>query len=148
VVHDIVSRFPRTCGRGSSAASIVSYLLFITHVDPLRYNLFFERFLNEGRVDPPDIDVDFPWDEREEVLRYVFKTYPGRSAMVADHVTFARRSTLRDPAKAYGLDKEEIDRLMVPLRLGKLDEIPDYLLRAAGRIKGRPHFWAPTPVGS
>jgi error-prone DNA polymerase len=147
VVHDIVSRFPRTCGRGSSAASIVSYLLFITHVDPLRYNLFFERFLNEGRVDPPDIDVDFPWDEREEVLRYVFKTYPGRSAMVADHVTFARRSTLRDPAKAYGLDKEEIDRLMVPLRLGKLDEIPDYLLRAAGRIKGRPHFLGTHPGG-
>jgi error-prone DNA polymerase len=147
VVHDIVSRFPRTCGRGSSAASIVSYLLFITHVDPLRYNLFFERFLNEGRVDPPDIDVDFPWDEREQVLRYVFETYPGRSAMVADHVTFARRSTLRDPAKAYGLDKEEIDRLMVPLRLGKLNEIPDYLLRAAGRIKGRPHFLGTHPGG-
>jgi DNA polymerase III alpha subunit len=75
VVHDIVSRCPRTCGRGSSASSIVSYLLGITHVDPLKYNLFFERFLNMGRKDPPDIDVDFPWDERDEVLDYVFTSH-------------------------------------------------------------------------
>ena len=60
VVDEIVHQAPRTCGRGSAAASIVSYCLGITHVDPIRHNLFFERFLNPGRHDPPDIDIDFP----------------------------------------------------------------------------------------
>ena len=60
VVDEIVSQAPRTCGRGSAAASIVSYCLGITHVDPIRHNLLFERFLNPGRHDPPDIDIDFP----------------------------------------------------------------------------------------
>jgi error-prone DNA polymerase len=91
VVRDIVRQAPRTCGRGSAASSIVSYLLGITHVDPLTYNLFFERFLNMDRLDPPDIDVDFPWDERGKALNYVFEKYPGSSAMVADHVCFKRR---------------------------------------------------------
>ena len=108
VVRDIVQQCPRTCGRGSAASSIVSYLLGITHVDPLRYTLFFERFLNRGRKDPPDIDVDFPWDEREKTLKYVFEKYAGRAAMVANHVTFGPRSAIRDPAKALGLPEEEI----------------------------------------
>jgi DNA polymerase III alpha subunit len=59
IVEDIVRQSPRTCGRGSAAASIVSYCLGITNVDPIRHNLMFERFLNPGRIDPPDIDVDF-----------------------------------------------------------------------------------------
>ncbi len=62
VVADITARVPRSCGRGSAAASIVSYALGITHVEPVSHNLFFERFLNPDRMDPPDIDVDFPWD--------------------------------------------------------------------------------------
>jgi DNA polymerase-3 subunit alpha/error-prone DNA polymerase len=53
---------PRTCGRGSGAASIVSYSLGITNVDPVRHQLYFERFLNPARIDPPDVDVDFAWD--------------------------------------------------------------------------------------
>jgi hypothetical protein len=69
-------------------------------VDPLAHNLFFERFLNMDRKDPPDIDVDFPWDEREKALRYVFARYPGCSAMVADHVTFGPRLCLREPPGA------------------------------------------------
>jgi error-prone DNA polymerase len=75
VVEDIVRRFPITCGRGSAAASIVSYCLMITHVEPIRHRLFFERFLNPGRKDPPDIDVDFPWDTRDDALDYVFEKY-------------------------------------------------------------------------
>ncbi|MGZ8394741.1 MAG: PHP domain-containing protein, partial [Nitrospira sp.] len=71
VVDEIVRQAPRTCGRGSAAASIVSYCLGITHVDPIRHNLLFERFLNPGRHDPPDIDVDFPWDERPAILDWV-----------------------------------------------------------------------------
>ena len=58
----------RICGRGSGAASLVAYCLEITNVCPISYNLYFERFLNPGRTDPPDIDIDFAWDERDEVL--------------------------------------------------------------------------------
>jgi len=104
VVHDIVQQSPRTCGRGSGAASLVAYCLGITHVDPLQHNLFFERFLNAGRKDPPDIDVDFAWDERDQVLDYVFRTYgEARAAMVANHVCFKARAALHEIAKVHGI---------------------------------------------
>lgn len=147
VVHDIVSRCPRTCGRGSSAASIVSYLLGITHVDPLKYNLFFERFLNRGRKDPPDIDVDFPWDERDKALKYVFTHYRGRSGMVADHVTFAHRSCVREPARAFGLQEQEIARLVRSYLHRDYDSIPSYLLKIAKRIRGMPRHLGTHPGG-
>lgn len=146
VVHDIVRRSQRTCGRGSSAASIVSYLLGITHVDPLKYNLFFERFLNMGRKDPPDIDVDFPWDEREAAFDYIFSTYRGHSAMVADHITFGPRSCIREPAKAFGIDEQEIGRMMREYRIGK-QSLPDYLERAAFRLRGMPRHIGTHPGG-
>ncbi|MGQ9560238.1 MAG: DNA polymerase III subunit alpha [Candidatus Oleimicrobiaceae bacterium] len=112
VVHDIVQQSPRTCGRGSAAASLVAYCLGITHVDPLQHHLFFERFLNMGRKDPPDIDVDFAWDERDQVLAYVFRTYgEARTAMVANHVCFKARAALHEIAKVYGLPEEEITRV-------------------------------------
>ena len=110
VVQDIVNQSKRTCGRGSAAASIVSYCLEITHVDPIAYDLFFERFLNMKRKDPPDIDVDFPWDERDEVLDYVFKKYGHhRTAMIANHVGFKARAAVREVAKVYGLPDAEIN---------------------------------------
>lgn len=110
VVQDIVHQSRRTCGRGSAAASIVSYCLEITHVDPIAHNLFFERFLNMKRKDPPDIDVDFPWDEREEVLNYVFQKYgTERTAMIANHVGFKARAAVREVAKVYGLPEAEIN---------------------------------------
>ena len=109
VVADIVRQSPRTCGRGSGAASLVSYCLYITHVDPIRHNLFFDRFLNPGRVDPPDIDVDFPWDERDDVLNYIFKKYGAQStAMIANHNGFRARAAVREVAKVYGLSDTEI----------------------------------------
>ncbi len=146
VVHDIVSRCPRTCGRGSSAASIVSYLLGITHVDPLARDLFFERFLNMGRKDPPDIDVDFPWDERETTLQYVFDTYPGRAGMVADHVTFGSRSAFREAARAYGMPEPDIGPLAEAFRLGE-SEVPGWLSSAAGRLYGMPRHLGTHPGG-
>ena len=119
VVEDIVQRFPITCGRGSAAASLVSYCLGITHVDPLKHDLFFERFLNRGRLDPPDIDVDFPWDERDQVLRYVLDTYgPEHCAMVANHVGFRARAAIREVAKVYGIPAEEIGRVSATFRHG------------------------------
>ena len=160
VVHDIVSRFPRTCGRGSSAASIVSYLLGITHVDPLKYNLFFERFLHMGRQDPPDIDVDFPWDEREQALAYVFRRYAGRAGMVADHVTFSHRSSLREAARGFGLGEKEIGHISRQWRRSRYGEvpmggegqappgdIPDYLIRAAAALRGLPRHLGTHPGG-
>src|SRR3989449_2182491 len=112
VVQEIVKRSPRTCGRGSAAASIVSYVLGITHVEPIRHDLYFERFLNRGRVDPPDIDVDFCWDERDDLLDWVFKTLgEERTAMIANHVTFRARAAVREVAKVYGLPDAEIARV-------------------------------------
>ncbi|HOC88758.1 MAG TPA: DNA polymerase III subunit alpha [bacterium] len=109
VVADAVRQAPRTCGRGSAASSLVSYCLGITHVDPIRYDLFFERFLNPGRSDPPDIDVDFPWDERDDVLNYLFRTYGrGCVAMIANHNCFKVRSAMREIAKVYGIPDSEI----------------------------------------
>ena len=109
VVHDIVQNGPTHCGRGSVANSIVSYALGITHVDPLGAGLLFERFLNPERRDPPDIDLDFPWDERDHVLAYVFRKYPNlRSAMVANHNCFRLRGALREVAKVHGRPPGEI----------------------------------------
>lgn len=119
VVEDIVRRFPLTCGRGSAAASLVSYCLGITHVDPIRHNLFFERFINEARTEPPDIDVDFAWDEREAVLDYVIAKYGmHRVAMVANHVTFQRRAAIRETAKVYGLSEAEINAVTSRISAG------------------------------
>ncbi len=119
VVADIIARSPRTCGRGSAAASLISYALGITHVDPVRYDLYFDRFLNMGRVDPPDIDVDFAWDERDEVLEHVFAKYgEDRAAMVCNHLCFRGRAAVREVAKVYGLGADEIGN--VTKRLGRI----------------------------
>lgn len=113
VVDEIVRQAPRICGRGSAAASIVSYCLGITHVDPIRHNLLFERFLNPGRHDPPDIDIDFPWDERLVILEWVFKQYGHQhAAMVANQNTLATQASLREIAKVYGLPASEIGKAL------------------------------------
>ena len=109
VVQDIVCQTKTTIGRGSAAASVVSYCLFITQVDPVRYNLQFERFIHPERVDMPDIDIDFPWDERDDIIDYVFKKYGlHRTAMVSSQVFLQPRSAVREVAKVYGLSNEEI----------------------------------------
>ncbi|MBN1625781.1 MAG: DNA polymerase III subunit alpha [Deltaproteobacteria bacterium] len=129
VVADIAEKASRSCGRGSAAASIVSYALGITDVDPIRHNLFFERFLNPGRMDPPDIDIDFAWDERERILDYIFARHGNlRTAMVANHNTYGARSAIREVAKVYGLPEQEISR--VTDRIGfnwRLKDISDDL---------------------
>ncbi len=112
VVEEIVRQAPRTCGRGSVAASIVSYCLHITHVDPIKHNLFFERFLNPGRKDPPDIDIDFPWDERDKVLKDVFQQYGKRqAAMVANQNSLGFRAAIREVAKVYGMPAQETGKV-------------------------------------
>ena len=113
VVRDVVEHSTAGgtthCGRGSVANSLVSYCLGITHVEPLAAGLLFERFLNPDRTDPPDIDLDFPWDERDAVLAYVFQRYPRpQAAMVANVNCLRQRGALREVAKVYGRPADEI----------------------------------------
>ncbi|MEJ6979994.1 DNA polymerase III subunit alpha [Pedobacter sp. P351] len=97
-------------GRGSGANSIVAYCLRITDVDPIELNLYFERFLNAQRTSPPDFDIDYSWDEREDVQDYIFKRY-GRThtALLGTMSTFKDRSVIREIGKVMGLPKAEID---------------------------------------
>ena len=109
VVRDIVKRSPRICGRGSGAASLVAYCLSITNVCPVKHNLYFERFINADRKDPPDIDVDFAWDERDDVIGSVLDEYGSRAAMVSSHILFQPRMAIRETAKVFGLTEREIN---------------------------------------
>ena len=112
VVWDVVRHASQTCGRGSAAASLVSYVLGITHVDPLKHDLFFERFLHVAREDPPDIDVDFAWDERDAIIHYLYQKYgTAHTAMVSNHVTFKARAAVREIAKCYGFCNAEINHI-------------------------------------
>jgi len=108
-VKDIVAGASRSCGRGSAAASLVAYCLGISNVDPIKHGLYFERFLNPERKDPPDIDVDFAWDERDALLEKVMARYgEARSARVCNHVSFQSRAALRETARAFGMPDSEI----------------------------------------
>ena len=98
--------------RGSAAGSLVTYCLGLSGVDPLRYGLLFERFLNLERADCPDIDLDVCWRSREEVIRHVYETHgAARVAMISTHQTFQARSAFREVAKAHGLPPGEVDNL-------------------------------------
>ncbi|MFQ6617843.1 MAG: PHP domain-containing protein, partial [Fidelibacterota bacterium] len=101
-----------TIGKGSAAGSIVSYLLDITPVDPVKYNLYFERFLNPERLDPPDIDLDICWKRRDEVLQYVYEKYgEDRVAMVCTFNCFNTKSAVREVGKALGMADSEITKI-------------------------------------
>jgi error-prone DNA polymerase len=115
-VHEIVT-FARSrgilCqGRGSAANSAVCFILGITSVDPERIDLLFERFVSRDRHEPPDIDVDFEHERREEVLQHVYGRYGrDRAAIAATVITYRARSALRDVGKALGLALDQVDRL-------------------------------------
>jgi len=106
--------------RGSAAGSLVTYLLDIANVDPIRYNLLFERFLNPERVNPPDIDIDFADDRRGDVIEYVRQKYGRESvAQIITFGTMGAKSVIRDVGRVMGLSYGECDRLakMVPTDL-------------------------------
>lgn len=114
LVHEIVrtAGVSATCGRGSGASSLVAYCLGITEVDPIAANLYFERFLGPGRLDIPDIDVDFPWDERPHALQRLFASRPsGEVALVATHVTFRRRGAFREAGRVMGVPEAQLNDL-------------------------------------
>ncbi len=122
-VHDVVDFARRRgilCqGRGSAANSAVCYALGITEVDPARMDMLFERFLSKERNEPPDIDVDFEHQRREEVIQYVYAKYGReRAALAATVVCYRPRSAVRDLGKALGLPPEKVDPELVAALIG------------------------------
>lgn len=97
-------------GRGSGANSVIAYLIGITNVDPIELDLYFERFINLYRKNPPDFDIDFSWADRDDVTAYIFKRFKN-SALVATYTTFQYRAVIRELGKVFGLPKSEIDQL-------------------------------------
>src|SRR5699024_2468106 len=118
LITDDICRYARSrdfhyVGRGSGANSIVAYCLGITDVCPMELNLYFERFLNPKRRNPPDFDIDFSWRDRDEMYAYIFRRYQQEhTALMGATGTFKDRSILRELGKIYGLPKEEIDLLV------------------------------------
>lgn len=132
-VHDIV-RFARSrrilCqGRGSAANSAVCYALGITELQPGEMEMLFERFVSEERNEPPDIDVDFEHERREEVLQYVFGRYGrGRAALAAVVIRYRGRSAVRDVARAMGLPPDQVDELAKTMERWNSDApLPEHL---------------------
>lgn len=145
-------------GRGSGANSLVAYCLGITDVDPLELDLYFERFINPARRNPPDFDIDFSWKDRDEVYRYIFSKYNGpgagriHAAQIATYTTFQWRGAVRELGKALGLPPGEIDALSAgdeggwggghpsaQVRAGTMDRVARAVVRHAQRLIGMPH---------
>jgi len=136
-VWDIV-KFARACGilcqgRGSAANSAVCYCLGITSVDPDRIDLLFERFVSAERNEPPDIDVDFEHERREEVFQYIYDKYGREHAgIVAEVITYRPRSAIRDAGKALGLSLDHTDALAKKHEWWDENAVPPDFVREAG----------------
>lgn len=117
IIRYSMSRGYYHVGRGSGANSIVAYCLRITDVDPIELDLYFERFLNRQRTSPPDFDIDYSWDEREDVQDYIFKRYGSEhTALLGTMSTFKDRSIIREISKVMGLPRQEIDSFTDPTK--------------------------------
>jgi DNA polymerase-3 subunit alpha len=141
ICHHARSRGFHYVGRGSGANSAVAYCLGITDVDPIALHLPFERFLNPKRKNPPDFDIDFCWNERDEIYKYMFTKYPeGHVALMGAMSTFRSRSILRELGKVYGLPKGDIDRLvMEPEHMLNKNEITNTILSVYNRMADFPN---------
>jgi len=122
-------------GRGSGAASIVSYVLGITNVDPLRYRLAFERFLHDERRDCPDLDIDLCWIRRDDVIAHVYRTYgEERVAMISTHCTLGARGAFREAAQAHGIPPDVVDRIAKFVPHDPEKPLAELLERPAARL--------------
>ncbi len=120
-------------GRGSAANSAVCYCLGVTAVDPARIDLLFERFISRERNEPPDIDVDFEHERREEVFQYIYEKYGReRAAITAEVISYRPRSAVRDVGKALGMSLDRVDVLAKALDWWSAEAVPEDALRAAG----------------
>ncbi|HET8692246.1 MAG TPA: error-prone DNA polymerase [Steroidobacteraceae bacterium] len=142
-VHDLVgfarSRGILCQGRGSAANSAACYALGITEVDPARMSVLFERFLSRERNEPPDIDVDFEHERREEVIQYLYAKYGrARAALTATVICYRPKSAVRDVGKALGLDAAQVDRLSHAMQWWDGHESDDSRIRDAGFDTGSP----------
>jgi len=125
-------------GRGSGANSIVAYLLRITDVDPIELDLYFERFMNLYRQNPPDFDIDFSWKDRDDVTDYIFKEFPTAS-LLGTYNTFKARAVLREMGKVFGLPKHEQDKLRnSKLNFNQLDSAAQNIVSYATLVEGFP----------
>lgn len=126
-------------GRGSGANSVVAYLLRITDVDPIELDLYFERFINLFRQNPPDFDIDFSWKDRDDITRYIFDRFgkEGQVALLATYSTFQQRAIIRELGKVFGLPAHEIEKVgQVPI--ATLDHIGKLIRRYGERLNGFP----------
>ncbi len=143
IIRYSMSRGFHHVGRGSGANSIVAYCLHITDVDPIELDLYFERFINPKRSTPPDFDIDYSWQERDQVLDYIFKRYgQAHTALLGTISTFHRRSALRELGKVYGLTKAEIDALTEGGHTARCitDRVTTQVLDVAQQLTGYPNL--------
>ena len=146
-------RKPEDCTilRGSAANSITFYNIGVSDLDPIRYDLYFQRFLNEDRASPPDADLDFAWDEREEVYDYMVDTWgQDRVAVTCTTNHFRQRAAFRETAKVFGYGEEQISSILKShrSRTRKIhDREIDEILAVAERIVGKPRFLGQHPGG-
>jgi len=130
-------------GRGSGANSIVAYLLQITDVDPVKLDLYFERFINPYRENPPDFDIDFSWKDRDEVIEYLFEKYGEKKqiALLATYNTFQYRSLIRELGKVFGLPESEINSLSRETKKqAKPDQYVRLIYKYASYMHGIPSY--------
>lgn len=128
-------------GRGSGANSLVAYALGITDVDPVDLDLYFERFINLYRENPPDFDIDFSWRDREDVTRYIFERHgTAQTALLGAYNTFQLRATQRELGKVFGLPKAEIDALVLrQTPPDTADSIHQLVLKYSARLQNFPN---------
>lgn len=125
-------------GRGSGANSLIAYLLRITDVDPIKLDLYFERFINPFRSNPPDFDIDFSWLDRDDITQYIFNRFGqnGKAALVGAYTTFQFDSVTRELGKVFGLPPNEIDKLQQ--HPAHADQIGQLVLSYSKLIHGFP----------
>ena len=127
-------------GRGSGANSIAAYLLRITDVDPIELDLYFERFINLYRKNPPDFDIDFSWTDRDDIINFIFRTFPN-TALITVYNTFQYRAAVRELGKVFGLPKEEMDFLSRErFRFEDLDQLSKLVLIYGEMIQDFPNY--------
>ena len=127
-------------GRGSGANSVIAYLLRITDVDPVELDLYFERFINLYRKNPPDFDIDFSWKDRDDITQFIFQRFKN-TALITVYNTFKHKASVRELGKVFGLPKAEIDKLSsASYHYPSLDKLSQLVLIYSKYIQGFPNY--------
>jgi len=127
-------------GRGSGANSVIAYLLRITDVDPVELDLYFERFINLYRKNPPDFDIDFSWKDRDDITQFIFRRFKN-TALITVYNTFKYKASVRELGKVFGLPKAEIDKLSAAqYHYPSLDRLSQLVITYSKYINGFPNY--------